>query len=374
MTIAIAPPAARRTTLRLRRPVARLWPGVLLAAIVGVLAVAAQGVETRWLGHPLFEALVLAIVIGTIVRTVLPLPARVEPGVQFAAKEVLELAIVLLGAAVDLPALLRAGPLMLVGVAATVAGGIVFGTVIGRALGLDPTHALLVACGNAICGNSAIAAIAPVVGARKEHVASAIAFTAVLGVVVILGLPLLIHPFHLTHYQYGVLAGMTVYAVPQVLAAAFPVSALSGEVGTLTKLVRVLLLGPVVLILALVVRRRVPDPRAQDAVLGTVPHPAGRMRQPRALLHRLTSFVPWFIIGFVVVAALRSAGALGDSASAVLRALSTALTVAAMAALGLGVDLRALARVGPRVVAAVTGSLAIIVAMSLAVVHWWVHA
>src|SRR5665213_2774939 len=73
----------------------------------------------------------------------------------------------------------------------------------------------------------------------------------ILGVAVVLGLPLLIHPLALNSYQYGVLAGLTVYAVPQVLAAAFPVSVLSGQVGTLVKLVRVLMLGPVVLFFAL---------------------------------------------------------------------------------------------------------------------------
>ena len=88
---------------------------------------------------------------------------------------------------------------------------------IGRAMGLPHKLAVLVACGNAICGNSAIAAVAPVIHAEKEHVASAIAFTAILGVAVVIGLPFLITPLGLSHYQYGVLAGLTVYAVPQVL-------------------------------------------------------------------------------------------------------------------------------------------------------------
>ena len=111
------------------------------------------------------------------------------------------------------------------------------------------------AFGNAICGNSAIAALAPVIGAKREHVASAIAFTAVLGVAVVVGLPFLVPVAHLSNYQYGVVAGLTVYAVPQVLAAAFPVSALSGQVGTLVKLVRVLFLGPVLVAFSVMARR-----------------------------------------------------------------------------------------------------------------------
>jgi uncharacterized membrane protein YadS len=106
---------------------------------------------------------------------------------------------------------------------------------------------ILIACGNSICGNSAIAAVAPVIGADGDDIAASISFTAVLGVVVVLTLPLLVPILQLSLTQYGVLAGLTVYAVPQVLAATLPIGALSNQVGTVIKLVRVLMLGPVVL-------------------------------------------------------------------------------------------------------------------------------
>src|SRR5581483_1913623 len=122
---------------------------------------------------------------------------------------------------------------------------------ISRVLGLPQKMAILVACGNSICGNSAIAAVAPIIGASSEDVASSIAFTAVLGVVVVLTLPFLVPILSLSYTQYGVLAGLTVYAVPQVLAATLPIGALSNQVGTVVKLVRVLMLGPVVFGLSL---------------------------------------------------------------------------------------------------------------------------
>ena len=149
-------------------------------------------------------------------------PRAVDAGVKFTATQVLEVAVFLLGASVDLPLLLRAGPALALGIVLLVVLGITLSYGIGRAVGLPHKLAVLVACGNSICGNSAIAAIAPVIRADKEHVASSIAFTAILGVVVVIGLPFLMHPLHLSFYQYGVLAGLTVYSVPQVLAAAFP--------------------------------------------------------------------------------------------------------------------------------------------------------
>lgn len=336
---------------------ARLGPGIALATAVALAAWLGALAEERALGHPVVEALVLAILLGMAVRTAWTPPARVTAGVSFAAKQVLEAAVFLLGVSVDLPLLVRAGPALAAGIVLLVVLGLALSYWLGRALGLPRKLAVLVACGNSICGNSAIAAVAPVIDAAPEDVASSIAFTAVLGVAVVLGLPLLVRPLGLSHYQYGVLAGLTVYAVPQVLAAAFPVSALSGQVGTLVKLVRVLMLGPVVVFFAL--RHR----RSTEAAAGGVPNGTARARPG------LTRLVPWFIVGFLALAALRSAGLVPAAAVAPARALSGWLTIAAMAALGLGVDLRAVARVGRPVIATVSGSLALLILLAIGLIR-----
>lgn len=330
-----------------------LLPGILLTFIVSIASLGVAALEDRFLGHAIIEGLVVAILLGMIVRTLWTPPATTHTGVAFAAKQVLEVAVFLLGASVDLPLLLRAGPSLAIGIVLLVILGLAGSYSIGRVMGLPHKLAVLVACGNSICGNSAIAAIAPVIGAKKEHVVSSIAFTAILGVVVVLGLPLLIHPLGLNNYQYGVLAGLTVYAVPQVLAAAFPVSVLSGQVGTLVKLVRVLMLGPVVLFFALTHR---------DG--------AERSGDTHAWRSRITRFVPWFIIGFLLLALLRSTNVMPTTWVAPTRALSTWLTIAAMAALGLGVDLKAISKVGPRVITTVTGSLTLLIVLSLTLIHF----
>jgi uncharacterized integral membrane protein (TIGR00698 family) len=204
--------------------------------------------------------------------------------------------------------------------------------------------AILVACGNSICGNSAIAAVAPVIGADGKDVASSIAFTAVLGVIVVLALPLAVPLLSMSGLRYGVLAGLTVYAVPQVIAATAPVGALAVQIGTLVKLVRVLMLGPVVLALSL----------------------GFRGAPERLPLHRL---VPWFIAGFLVLAALRSADLLPHATLAPAAAVANLLTVVSMAALGLGVDVRVVARAGARVTAAVTLSLLALGAIGLGLIR-----
>ena len=324
-----------------------LLPGLLLCAGVSAAAIGLQGIEERAFGQAWLEPLVLAILIGTALRTVWSPGPRWSPGVQFSAKTLLEIAVMLLGVSIDPATILAAGPGLLAGIGGVVAAALAVSYGIGRALGLPRRMAVLVACGNSICGNSAIAATAPVIGADGDDVAAAIAFTAVLGVLVVLGLPLLVPVLGLNAMQYGVLAGLTVYAVPQILAATAPVAALSVQVGTLVKLVRVLMLGPVVFSLALVTART----------------PAAASRPP---LHRM---VPWFILGFLALAGLRGAGLVPTAWLAPMEGAADVLTVLSMAALGLGVDVRLVAKAGPRVTAAVVLSLLALGAIGLGLIR-----
>jgi len=330
-----------------------LWPGLLLCCAVALAGVAVQRIERGLFGEAWLEALVLAILIGTAVRSLWTPGPRFRAGISFGAKGLLETAIVLLGASVSLRAIAAAGPALMLGIAGVVVVSLGTSYGIGRLLGLPWRMAVLVAAGNSICGNSAIAAVAPVIGAGSRDVTASIAFTAVLGVAVVLLLPLAVPLLHMTGLQYGVLAGMTVYAVPQVLAATAPAGLLAVQTGTLVKLVRVLMLGPLVLALSLALARRGGQPARDE----------GRTRLP------LGRFVPWFIVGFLLLAAVRSAGLLPEASLLPIATLSGLLTVVSMAALGLGVDVRVVMRAGVPVVATVTASLLVLAGISLGLVH-----
>jgi uncharacterized membrane protein YadS len=173
-------------------------PGLALCVAVTVGAEAIERLEAAVFGRAWLEALVLAIVIGTAVRTSWTPGKRFARGITFSAKTLLEIAVVLLGASISVRTIVAAGPGLLVGIAAVVAVAIVASFCIGRWLGLPVRMALLVACGNSICGNSAIAAVAPVIGADGKDVSASIAFTAVLGVIVVLSLPLAAPLLHLS--------------------------------------------------------------------------------------------------------------------------------------------------------------------------------
>lgn len=327
-------------------------PGVALCAAVSAVATLIEKVEVTFAGERYLEALVIAILLGVLVRTFwTPGPAW-RPGIGFSARTLLEIAIVLLGASLSAGTVWALGPILLFGIVTIVAVAIASSYAICRALGLPQRMSILIACGNSICGNSAIAAVAPIIGADADEVASSIAFTAVLGVIVVLVLPLFVPLLSLSLTQYGVLAGLTVYAVPQVLAATLPIGALSNQVGTVVKLVRVLMLGPVVLGLSLF---------------------AGRLRSEASDGARkwppFRELVPWFILGFLFFALARSLGFIPQDLVQPLRTIAAVLTTIAMAALGLGVDVRTVAKAGLRVTMAVTLSLVVLGLISFALIR-----
>ena len=324
------------------RSATQVLPGLMLAILIALAAFATEYGEQAIWGRAWLEALVLAIILGSTLRSFGRLPARFCAGVRFAAKPVMEAAVALMGASIGLFALAGVGPTVIAAIAVTIA----FGYHIGRWFGLTERMAVLVACGNAICGNSAIAAVGPAIGADGDEVAASIGFTAVMGIVVVLLVPVIAPALGLGAIKGGMLAGMTVYAVPQVLAAAHPLGDVAVQVGALVKLVRVLMLGP---------------------VLATVSLLFGN-RGKRPALPRLGKFLPGFIVVFAALAALRSLGLIPDAIAHATRSLSLLLTVVAMAGLGLGVDLRSLASAGPRVTASVVLSLMVLFAGALMVI------
>lgn len=333
-----------------------LIPGLLACAAVAMAAVAVQTLELRLFGRGWIDAIVLAILIGAAVRSVWTPPVALRPGVEFSARTLLEIAVVLLGASVSAATVMAIGPGLLLGTAVVVTLAVVVSYGLGRLLRLPRRMAVLIACGNAICGNSAIAAVAPVIDADAKDVSAAIAFTAVLGVVVVLALPLLGAALAMSDVRYGVLAGLTVYAVPQVLAATLPGGPVAAQAGTLIKLVRVLMLGPVCLALAVIVALR------RRANAGTEAADAPPRRVP------LGHLLPWFIVGFLLMMGARSLGLIPLAALPALGWLTTALTVLAMAALGLSTDARAVARSGPRIAAVVTLSLLALIGLALGLI------
>jgi uncharacterized integral membrane protein (TIGR00698 family) len=345
----LSKPAPQRTALT---PIMSLLPGAALCALVTLVAVALQAWQESIVGHPYVEAIVIAILLGTAIRTIWQPGSFWGAGIAFSAKQLLEVAVALLGASITFSALAAYGLVLLGAIVSVVILTLTVSYLVSRSLGLSNRLSILIACGNSICGNSAIAAVAPLIGASSDDIASSIAFTAVLGVIVVLGLPLLIPVFALSEAQYGILAGMTVYAVPQVLAATVPVSLLSTQIGTVVKLVRVMMLGPVV------------------ACVAALAHGLRTDQVPASAKQNRFNAVPWFIVVFFILATLRSLSLIPAAAVFPVQKAAFLLTVVSMAALGLGVDLRVIGQVGAKVTTAVTLSLIFLIAISFCLIRY----
>lgn len=206
---------------------------------------------------------------------------------------------------------------------------------LGRALGLPTGLATLIAVGTAICGISAIIAVAPVINARSRDISFAVATITLFGVAAVLAYPFVGALLGLSDNVFGHWVGVAVNDTSQVTAAGFVYSDPAGAIATVVKLTRNTLIGPIMVGVGLLYRGR--------AERGAAPGTAPRGRWTAA-----TQVVPLFVIGFLLVAIVNSVGVIPESIADLFADGSRLLILVALVAIGLGTDLRAIAEVGLR--------------------------
>jgi uncharacterized integral membrane protein (TIGR00698 family) len=319
------------------------WIGYAAAAVVASAAYAL---------HVLYKpisAAILAILIGALARNLASLPGAVLEGCKGLVRRVIPITIVLTGATLNLTDIGKGAPYFMV-----ILGAIVSGTLgalwAGRLFGTRHKTALLVGAGTSICGTSAIVAVAPIVDADDEDLLLSVSTINILGLLIMLLLPGLGSILAMKPESFGVWAGTTVHAVPQAVTTGFAYGPESGTIATLVKLVRVTLLAPFILALALFGVKRAAGGKLQ-----------------------MSKLLPSFIYGFAALAVLNTLGLLPEltfhplgaaavstfgSAKALAETGNILLTLS-MAAMGLEVNVRMLIRTGgPALVTGVAASVA----------------
>lgn len=335
-----------------------LLPGLGAALAVALAARLVHGLLPATLSAPLGEV-VLAVLLGLVAGNLLPLPTALEPGLRFGFGTVLRLAIVLLGARLSFLTVLAIGGKALAMIAVLMTLALLLAHHVGRLLGVAPRLAALIGVGTAVCGNTAISATAPVIGARDEEVSFAIATNTLLGTLAVFCYPLLGRVLGFSDAAYGTWVGTAVNDTSQVVAAGFAFSTAAGEVATAVKLTRNALMGVVIVLMGFLYGPR--EGVGRGAGFGA----------------RLRQSVPLFVFGFLGMALLNTLGAfdaasarLAFDLSAALAACARFLILVALAAVGLATRLAALRRTGVRpfylglIVAAATS------ATSLLLIHW----
>ena len=324
------------------RPTA-LAPGLALCA---ALTAAAYGVA-RLPPLDVVGPVVLALLAGVAIGATAPARRHADalaPGVRFAARTLLKAGIVLLGVRLDARALLDLGPWVLLGSVLGAAVAFAAIEVAGRTLRVPVDLRRSVAIGTAICGASAIAAALPVLRAKPAHASVAIGAIRLLGTLGVLGFAAADALAFAPAALVAALAGATLQEVGHVVAAGAAVGGAEGDLALLVKLSRVVLLAPALLLLAFwgrAERAAVDDPARDGAAMADGAAPATsatRITAPAAL--------PPFVLGFLALGAATSAGLLPAAVVAAAAAAGSLLTAIAMAAIGLGVDVRGLGAAG----------------------------
>ena len=358
---------------------ASIWPGLLFAA-AGVAVAYAVSAPFDMVG-PMVAAIVLGVVVGNVARV----PSVLEPGLAVASKRVLRIGIVVLGLRLSLHDVAGLGAGMILTVIAVVAGGIMAGVAIGRALGIGRRQRLLIACGFAICGAAAVAAVAGVLGGRadggkvsdgegggnrgrdggkagagaganteavgepglRESVAAAIALVVVFGTLMIALVPMLGHALGLTDMEVGMWGGASVHEVAQVVAIGGSVGGAALGAAVVIKLGRVLMLAPVMAVLGVVERRRI---RAAGG--------GGDVDLP--------PIMPLFVAGFLAMVAVRSTGVVPQGVLDAAGVAEQLLLGAAMFALGVGVRFSLIRKVGGAPVVMAAAATVVVAVIGLA--------
>ena len=307
-----------------------LLPGLALVAGLSALALCFGSC------FPLFGSAVAGIALGIAVRWRFAPGAAYDAGIRFAARQVLQWSIVALGFALPIAEVARTGLDSLSVTLATIAAAFCAALVFGRLLAVPGRLCLLIGTGTAICGGSAIAAVAPIVEPDAHETAFSLSTIFLFNVAAVVIFPLLGHLLGLSERGFGLWAGTAINDTSSVVAAAYSWSRGAGEYATIVKLTRAMLIVPLTLLLAagFGIKRR----RQRLAADGALSESAGWRKLLRA--------VPWFIVGFVAASAFATSLPSGLATAA--RTVAPLMITAALTAIGLSTDLGRMRETGWR--------------------------
>lgn len=296
--------------------------GIITAAAVAVLAIL-LGKTYPLVGGPVF-AIVIGIGLGTIPQVRRLLDRHGRSGLAFCSKKVLQWAIIILGATLNLGAIARTGRDSLAVMVFTFTAAFLATVILGRLWQVPSKLASLIGVGTAICGGSAIAAIAPIIAAEATEISYALSTVFLFNVLAVGLFPWLGHLMGLSEQAFGLWAGTAINDTSSVVAAGYAFSQAAGTYATIVKLARTTFIIPIALGFAV---------RSYRPGQGDV-------------LAQVKRVFPWFILWFLVAASLNTFGLFPQGAVEWAGVAAKTLIVVALAAIGLGTDFRQLVSTG----------------------------
>lgn len=318
----------------MRKKVAVHVPGVLVCLVI---ALAATFISEHYGGPQLLYALLIGLAFHFLSRD-----PQAAPGINFCGRTVLRVGVALLGARITFAQVAALGVQTAVLLVLAVLLTILLGVLLARWLGSTREQGLLTGGAVAICGASAALAISSVLPQTREN--ERFTLLAVVGVTVLSTTAMVVYPFTLNliglvPVQAGIVLGGSIHDVAQVVAAGMMLGPQAGDVATLVKLFRVMLLMPVVLVIAVLYRH----------------HPAVKTPDTEVPL------VPGFLLAFVVLVMLSSVGTINPAVAQEAGDASRWMLVTAIAAAGVKTSFEDLLKLGWKPVAMLLGETVFIV-------------
>ena len=305
----------------------RNGPGILTCLCIAVPAWC-LGRTLEVVGGPVF-----AILFGMVIALFWKEQGWARAGVTFTSKKILQLAVVLLGFGMNLSSVAKVGAQSLPIILSTITTSLVAAFVLHKLLHMDAKISTLIGVGSSICGGSAIAATAPVIGADDEEIAQSISVIFLFNVLAALAFPTLGGMLGLSNEGFGLFAGTAINDTSSVTAAAAAWDGIHGsntlDTAAIVKMTRTLAIIPITLVLALL-RTRQEEKSAQ----GT------------GVTVSLKKIFPWFVLFFVLASVVTTLLPLPAAVTGFLKSASKFFIVMAMAAIGLNTDVVKLVRTG----------------------------
>jgi uncharacterized integral membrane protein (TIGR00698 family) len=264
-------------------------PGWILMLVVALIATSLSKLVEVGGKHPI-EAVVIAIILGILLRNLGLVPKICLPGIK-AFEKILILGIVLIGASLNFKNFSSQGLHMLAIIVVTMAVSFFIIYILGKVFKLPTALAVLLSVGTTICGGSAIAVTAPLIKAKEEETSYAIGTIALWGLIAIIFYPKIAQLLGVTDVNFGVFAGTAIHSTPQVVGAGFIFSDLAGKTATAVKLVRNCFMVPLAFLIAVWYTRNVLTSRKSEGTHINV-----------------AKAFPWFLFGYFIMAGMNTLG------------------------------------------------------------------
>ncbi|EYE87479.1 AraC family transcriptional regulator [Fervidicella metallireducens AeB] len=298
--------------------------GILLSFLLALVASKLGSI------YPVIGGPVFGIVLGIIINNTIGKPKSTESGIRFTSKKVLQWAIIVLGASLNLNQIYKTGLDSLSVTIITLLVAFFTAYFVGNLMGIPYKLKSLIGVGTAICGGSAIAAISPIIEADDMEVAYSISTIFLFNIIAVLIFPPLGHILGFDDKAFGLWAGTAINDTSSVVAAGYAYSNAAGAYATIVKLTRTTMIIPISIIFAIITSIK----KKKES------------KENQSVNYSFKKIFPWFILWFLVASLLNSIGVFNKQSLIYIHIIGKFMIVMALSAVGLSTDFKKLLKTG----------------------------